>query len=111
MDGLIINVFRANGSDCTNGGISAENDSLLLVGAGVPEIFHPSPDMPTVTLVTRIFGGEPVRSLVPCDDNAKPLKGWYMFGGNFGYTSDSRFSELTGIYGAIAIHDRQEQNA
>jgi hypothetical protein len=31
-----------------------------------------------------------------------------MMGGNYAATSDSRFSEATGQYGAIAIHDRYE---
>ena len=35
-------------------------------------------------------------------------KRWYMMGGNFLYTSDSRFKEITGISYPIAIHDRYE---
>jgi hypothetical protein len=31
-----------------------------------------------------------------------------MMGDNFAHTSDSRFSELTGIHAVIRVHDRRE---
>ena len=43
--------------------------------------------------------------------DAKPLyfpRRWYMAGGNFLYTSDSRYKEITGISYPVSIHDRYE---
>lgn len=103
--GLRISVYRdADGTDCTNGGISSRFARLTLIGAGIPEIFDVDDDAPAVTMITRNIGGREYKHLVPCDENAKPLPGWYMFGGNFAKTSDSRFPHPY----PLAIHDRQE---
>lgn len=103
--GLIISVYRdADGSDCSNNGISARYNRLTLVGAGIPEIFEVSDDAPAVTLITRVIGGEVYKHLQPCDVTGKPLPGWWMFGGNFAKTSDSRFPHSY----PLGIHDRQE---
>ena len=34
---------------------------------------------------------------------------WYMFGGNYLKTSDSRFKDLTGIRYPVPVHDRTER--
>lgn len=106
MKGLHISVYRdADGSDCTNGGISSTHQRLTLIGAGIDPVFEPSADAPAVTVVTRNVFGEIYKHLVPCDpETAQPLPGWYMFGGNYGKTSDSRFPSKY----PLPIHDRQE---
>jgi hypothetical protein len=109
MNGLIIEVYRSkdttgNDSDCTNGGISATFDRLTLIGKGISGPFAPTPERPAVTMITRTICGEEYKHIVPCDENAQPLPGWYMFGGNYGVTSDSRFPHRY----PLAIHDRQE---
>jgi len=104
MKGLIIEVFRFPLGDCTNGGISGKHGSLTLIGDGVDGPFAPTPDAPPVTMITREIGGREYKHLVPCDENAVPLEGWYMAGGNFGYTSDSRFPNAY----PLSIHDRRE---
>ena len=35
---------------------------------------------------------------------------WYMFGGNYLKTSDSRFKDLTGIRYPVPVHDRTEES-
>jgi len=37
MPGLICDVFRARGKDCTNGGLTSRHDRLTLVGRTVEE--------------------------------------------------------------------------
>lgn len=115
MDGLVLNVYRsACGMDCTNNGITSKFTELLLVGKNVGAIFSAKDDRPRVTIRVKDFLGRKSAHLVPCDENATPLEGWWMMGGNFAHTSDSRFrdavSEALGFdfYGAIAVHDRQE---
>jgi hypothetical protein len=101
--GLRITVYRFK-TDCTNGGISGKFENLTLIGDGVDEVFAPDETAPAVTIVTREIAGDIYKHLVPCDENAKPLPGWFMMGGNFGYCSDSRFPHKY----PLPIHDRQE---
>jgi hypothetical protein len=113
VKGLIIDLYRpADGSDCTNGGISSRYTEALVIGPGIPPIFGAS-GRPVVRLEQNRGGG--TARLVPLE---KP-GAWYMFGGCFGYTSDSRFSEAVRAiygrtvhraeyYGAVPLHDRTE---
>ena len=106
--GLNVEVFRWGLGDCTNGGESAEVESVCVVNVGGP--FNPGPDRPAFELVQGPGGqGHAILRPVKSREGIGP-----MFGGNFGYSSDSRFSEaiqeLTGSrhYGAVHIHDRYE---
>ena len=105
--GLIVNVFRANRADCTNGGISSKFDSLCIVNIDGP--FEPSERNPAAILVNGSYGSKHIRpaKLVAGEWIADRDK-WYMAGGNFAATSDSRFSDAVGFYGAVSIHDRTE---
>ena len=86
--GLLVEVYRSR-FEATNGGVSSLYDTLLLVGDGVPEIFEASNKYPVVKLMTRNVGGRVYKYVQPLmDENDKT---WFMFGGNFVYTSDSRF--------------------
>ena len=105
--GLIINVFRNDNRDCTNGGVSSKAKELCVINAEGP--FDPKEDdgvFPVKLIDHPGLPGTPL--LVPTGGR----KG--MMGGNFGYTSDGRFQdkivELTGrrFYGAVPIHDRFE---
>lgn len=103
--GLHIYVYRDSLGDCTNHGVSAKSDQLCVINIDGP--FEPSDEYPAVILDSH---GPGILRLVPPDHKDK----WYMAGGNYGATSDSRFSEacetLLGhrFYGAVAIHDRYE---
>ena len=108
LKGLTIHIYRTVGlGDCTNGGVSATVDEALVIGDGIDGIFE-AHGRPVLRLVTN-RGGKTAR-LVPVSLAGR----WTMFGGNFGYTSDSRFAEAvrkiygSTFYGAVPIHDRVE---
>lgn len=107
MKALNIYVYRSPRlGDCTNGGISSKYEQLLvLCENGYIDIDEANPPANLVKLVRRFIRGREVFHLEPV--NAPDGAGW-MAGGNYAGSCDSRFSEMTGIYGAIAIHDRQE---
>lgn len=97
--GLLVNVYRDNIGDCTNNGISAKQDSLILVD--VPGPFDGN-ETNSVQLVKRFLSGRyyyHVEPLIKLEGMVGP-----MFGGNFIYTSDSRFP----LDYPIPIHDRFE---
>lgn len=104
--GLIVSVYRNSGTDCTNGGVTARSTHLTLTNVDGP--FQPTPDAPAAKLVLRSTGN---LTVVPDGLEGK----WTMFGGNFVYTSDSRFSKAVETLGGtkaggypIAVHDRVE---
>jgi len=102
MKGLMVSVLKPAGfPDCTMGGVSSKSDNLILVGDDIVEIFEARPEMPAVYLVNREIGGKPFVHAEPVDN---PTKRGFMAGGNFIYTSDSRFPSQY----PISIHDRQE---
>ena len=101
---LTARVLRDSGfGDCTNGGISAYARELYILSK-TKGPFEPEDIRECVKLEFREIAGE--RYV-----NAKPVYfpgRWYMAGGNFLYSSDSRYKELTGISYPISVHDRYE---
>jgi hypothetical protein len=100
--GLLVFVYKNGVGDCTAKGISHDKQQLILVGPGIPEIFE-GDETNTVELLKRnVFGVEHL--------HVKPLhfekgpKHMLMCGGNFVYSSDSRFPSKQ----PISIHDRYE---
>ena len=101
VKGLTVSIYRdADGSNCTNGGMSSKFKTAVLVHPKIDGIFAPRPDSPVLRLVYReklnYWHAEPI------DQEGK----WLMFGGNFCYTSDSRVRALCPY--PIPIHDRVE---
>jgi len=101
--GFLVDVF-SNDSDSTNGGISGRNKRLMVIGScddfDLPEIFnYEDGDDNVMKLVMRDVGFNRFPIIVPLDYDEKH----YMFGGNFGWTSDSRFEGSP-----IKIFDRHE---
>lgn len=95
-------VYRDSLGDCTNSGISATRDSLYILGCNGP---LEAGDLRECVKIERreLLGSEYL--------SAKPVyfpDRWYMAGGNFLYTSDSRFREYTGSNYPVPIHDRYE---
>lgn len=88
-------VYKHDGRDSTNGGISSQK-GMLEIGVDIK-------------LVEGAFPGLVIA--IPMDD---PEHIGWMFGGNYLASSDSRFramaEDIAGhrFYGAIPIHDRQE---
>lgn len=117
--GLLVHVLRSPLGDCTNGGVSSKkNGFTLMPGArktaayeGGP--FQPSPDTPALYLAKwygrllacpEDFEASNGRSPDMRDDCSVNSLGGYMFGGNFIYSSDSRFP----CEYPIPIFDRKE---
>lgn len=109
-DYLTTYVLRDALGDCTNGGVSSRSDSL--------ELFAPHLSFAQVAsycLENGIDVNKAVRLVYrenldyvhaePIVDRGK----WYMFGGNYLKTSDSRFKDLTGIRYPVPVHDRTEE--
>ena len=107
MKALPISVYRRNTTaDCTNGGISSKYDELLLLCEnGFVEVDENNLPENAVKVVKRHLFGTTVVHIQPCKEATGV---GYMFGGNYAGTSNSRFEEMTGFYGAVAIHDRDE---
>ena len=117
LKALPIDVYRSNRiGDCTNHGISSKYDTLLIAcpegfidvdSENVPENF-------AMVELRHVFGNTIIPTIYPADITVEgkvvPREGkWWMMGGNYGATSDSRFSRMIGdMYGAVAIHDRYE---
>jgi hypothetical protein len=107
--GLSVSVYRWDLGDCTNGGESSDVDSFCVVN--IPGPFSPGTERPAFELVQGP-GGQGHAILRPLQGRSGMVGP--MFGGNFGYSSDSRFSEavreVTGSpgYGAVPIHDRYD---
>jgi hypothetical protein len=106
--GLIVDVYRDSGPDCTANGVSKHFNRLLVVNVDGPFEGH---DMPRVVLKRGNLAG--TVKLVP--ETADDAGDWVMFGGNFAGTSDSRFSraveEIAGSRqpNIVPIHDRIER--
>lgn len=92
-------------SDCTNNGISRRFAEILIEHPrGNEEVDLDNPPENFCVLRTLEFNGKPYYRLIPyyLDKNGKHS----MFGGNFAYSSDSRFRELSEY--PLPIHDRVE---
>lgn len=128
MKGLRLSVYKsARIGDCTNGGITAKADEVVLVGIlkdGVVEplprdcqVFTPQDDAPAVVLVpSRAPGYDPTPHLIPLEfvDSLPAGHVGPMSGGNYAGTSDSRWGELGKLFAPklhldlVAVHDRIE---
>lgn len=99
--GLMADVFKSPFDDCTNKGISSKADCLLIVYEKGPFILRDIRDCVTVEKLQTRYGDH-----VRC----KPIyrgSEWYADGGNFLYTIDCRFKEITGIEYPVPIHDHR----
>ncbi|ONI83484.1 hypothetical protein ALI22I_33865 [Saccharothrix sp. ALI-22-I] len=126
--GLRLDFYRlARGGDYTLGGISARHDECVLIGTvsylniyapGVKptvspldkgsQVSAPSEDRPAVYLVIGRHGPND-RYIIPADQETwQPDGRWWMHGGNFADSSDSRFDALLPGGFAVRVHDRHE---
>ena len=110
---LSLYVYRGPHGDCTNGGISATHDEILVPCERGP-VDYDTEDPPENLCVvkTRTVGGLQTLRLVPASLGDR----WTMFGGNYATASDSRWGDmLAHEYGlefrfnnVLPIHDRVE---
>ena len=110
--GLTINIFKCNRyGDCTNGGASSRDIKGFCI-TNIDAPFDSSDKYPSAELVVQEHFGRKTVKIVPSEILLSGNNS--MFGGNYGATSDSRFSEKVesmieqSFYGAIPIHDRVE---
>lgn len=116
--GLTARIFRDRSMpDCSNHGISTRTEAVVVVAVvdfGPQDVTVIPVDGPTsvridrlpVALVKRrLFGREVTVSAQPFGDGI-PLTGW-MAGGTYIGSTDERFREAAGFYGAVSLHDRR----
>lgn len=110
VKGLLVWVYR-NGDfgDCSMNGISSRHDKLILIGEGVEgfiEVDLDNPQEEVVHLVKRQMHDGEYLHVEPLDGQYSKAENrkWYMSGGNFVYTSDSRFP----CNYPLSVHDRHE---
>lgn len=99
--GLRAHVLKSPFGDCTNKGISSKADSLFIVYDKGPFILRDIRNCVTVEKMQTRYEDH-----VRC----KPIyrgSEWYADGGNFLYTIDCRFKEITGIEYPVPIHDHR----
>ncbi len=109
MTGLRVDVLRPR-TDCSNGGIASRFDRVLVVSDLMERCPVEAAGTPT-DRVLQIVGNPRARGRFlarPIDSNGRTRSG--MFGGNFVYTSDARF---TGPFGGtpVPVHDRFEDDS
>ena len=92
-------IFRGDTCNCSNNGISSKHNEVTLID--VPGPFPVVDSAPAVRIVKRFLSGRDYFHAEPVTDNKKQ---WFMFGGTFIYTSDSRFPYDY----PIPLHDRVE---
>ena len=105
MKKLTINIYRDYLGDCTNGGVSANADTLEMVVYDEGET--PNEADGDLMLVKRTLWDKNADYLAPIRETDRGCVGW-MNGGNFGYRNDSRFERYTGHDNPLPIFDRQE---
>lgn len=98
--GLLCTIYRpGNMGDCTNGGVSSRYHAVILVGTNVPPVFETEGRESVLHLHFRPQFRDYIAA--PSDYGSGRH---YMFGGNFLYSSDSRFP----FSHPIKIFDRVE---
>jgi hypothetical protein len=103
MKGLLVDIYKFPLGVCTNNGISGKVSKAVLTGYVMPQIFEPSDDAPELKIVQRkLFG----KIYFHCEPINNPQGNGWMMGGNFVYTSDSRYHYLLDY--PMPVHDRQE---
>lgn len=110
--GINAYIYKNALGDCTSGGFSSKANKVCIINAEGPH--EPDKDCPAVILQSG-YNGPTTNSIaraISVDDEKRG--GWLMAGGNFIYSSDSRFGDLikalTGQKHSapVSVHDRRE---
>jgi len=115
LKGLPVSVYKSSNGDCSNNGLSSKENSLILVGSlsniGAFEIligslsnigpFEVQEGQDCLVAVYR----ERFDDIIAVPKSLLDKRSSYMFGGNFAYSSDSRFPSKN----PIKIFDRVEK--
>lgn len=118
--GMSVDVAIANrGTDCTNGGVSSLPGTFVLFGRTLPfEGYMSREDAERkgyhVLYLDAGHQGIPIVTADPTPFQLSKVGGdasklcGPVAGGNYVATTDSRFHEAAGFYGAIPLHDRYD---
>jgi hypothetical protein len=112
LTGLPVSVYRNDLGDSTNGGVTGQHNNFILVsfmGEPVEGPFEADNNKPGSLALAIVAGplGHPTAVMANDETGAEiKLEGEIgpMFGGNFIYTSDSRFP----LDYPVKVHDRYE---
>jgi hypothetical protein len=96
-------------NNCTNGGVTGLHERVILVPLGATTPDPVLARLPILKVVSRNIGGKTYLHAEPIDKCPSNRVG-YMAGGNFVYTSDSRYRQFVCEY-PISVHDRSETQA
>lgn len=108
LKGLPALIYRDGlGIDFSNRGISTTATEVVVVGPGIDRIFEATGERPAVRIIKRDHANGATCHAEPLHTGDGPGP-WYMFGGAFIYSSDSRFRAGIDFYGAVPLHDRRE---
>jgi hypothetical protein len=107
MAKLHVYVYRNDLGDSTNGGITSNVKSILLCTSKEEAVEEMKKGVPALYLENRNLSHGMYKTAYPGTSKPNGHVG-YMAGGNFVYTSDSRFSEYFGTSYPIPVHDRSE---
>ena len=102
MNYLPVDVYRSAGSDCSLNGVTSIEGVKLVVPCADG---HITEDNVADFGYTKLVAGEKGGRINFVPENTENR--WTMFGGNFVYTSDSRFSRAYGS-APVHVHDRIE---
>lgn len=111
MKQISVNVYRWHLGDCTNNGVTARNNSMLLfIDCDREDAIKYCEELnikatEQLILVRRDLWGENCDYAEPLE---KPKNMAQFMGGNFIYSCDSRFREYTGSRLPLPVHDRFE---
>lgn len=104
MNKVLTYVYKNSLGDCTNNGLTNKYDHLYLYhGQLDDEVINELPE-DSLILIERVLWGKQANYAVPVEIYKSGRHS--MAGGNFVYTSDSRFPEEA----PISVHDRIENN-
>jgi hypothetical protein len=111
MKGLTVSIYKDNGKSYDGkGNFSSRLDRVVVLPSedfpNIPEIFEGDADGTNyVKIIKRAPTGKEIFTAYPCDAEGNiDKKTWYMFGGCYLMTSDSRFP----FQYPVPLHDRTE---
>jgi len=107
MKGLTAWIYKSDGKDCSNGGLSSKAEKVTLIPSHdfpcIPELFEASEEAPAVAIVERNCGG-PYLTAYPVNADGDIDSAGRMAGGCFISACDSRFPANY----PVPLHDRKE---
>lgn len=127
LKGLIVSILEDKRiGNCSNGGLSSKFSALTIVGIvdhtnsadlakrevkplpKYSQVFSPTEDAPAAIIKYRTMGSKRLVSVEPLEGVESGKGTPWMAGGSYVSSSDSRWGELVGFYGAVSLHDRTE---